>query len=112
MVAASEDNDNNVEAPPVSRTLKIDRTAPTIVAAPTTQPNANGWYSGDVIVHFTCSDDGSGIPAGACPPDQTLSGIGTPSARRPLPSPTRPATAARRATSSRSGSSTRRACAR
>ena len=77
VVAASEDNDNNVEAPPVSRTLKIDRTAPTIVAAPTTQPNANGWYSGDVIVHFTCSDDGSGIPAGACPPDQTLSGIGT-----------------------------------
>ena len=77
VVAASEDNDNNVESPPVSRTLKIDRTAPTIVAAPTTRPNANGWYSGDVVVHFTCGDGGSGIPAGACPPDETLSGIGT-----------------------------------
>jgi hypothetical protein len=28
-------------------------------------------------VHFTCSDALSGIPTGACPADQTLSGIGT-----------------------------------
>ena len=57
-------------------TFKIDATPPTITAAPTTAPNANGWYSGDVVVHFTCADAGSGIPAGACPPDQTLTGIG------------------------------------
>jgi outer membrane protein assembly factor BamB len=75
--AASEDKDNNVESPVVSRTLKIDAAPPTITAAATTSPSANGWYSGDVVVHFTCSDTGgSGITAGACPPDQTLTGPG------------------------------------
>ncbi len=77
--AASEDKDNNVESPVISATFKIDSTPPTIAAAATTPPNANGWYSGDVVVHFTCADagSGSGIPQGACPPDQILSGIGT-----------------------------------
>ena len=75
--AASEDNDNNVESGVVSTTFMIDTTPPTIIAAATTSPMANGWYSGPVTVHFTCSDSGSGIRAGACPPDQTLSGIGT-----------------------------------
>jgi len=55
----------------------IDQTAPQISAAATTAPNPNGWYSGDVVVHFTCTNLGSGIRAGACPPDQILSGIGT-----------------------------------
>jgi polyvinyl alcohol dehydrogenase (cytochrome) len=74
--AASEDRDNNVESPPVTRTFEIDATPPTITAAATTAPNGNGFYSGDVVVHFTCTDTGSGIPAGTCPPDQTLAGIG------------------------------------
>ncbi len=74
--AASEDRDNNVGSL-VSSTFKIDQTAPKISAAATTAPNANGWYSGNVVVHFTCTDLGSGIPAAACPPDQVLSGIGT-----------------------------------
>jgi hypothetical protein len=55
----------------------VDQTAPKISAAATTAPNANGWYSGSVVVHFTCTDGGSGIPVGACPPDQILSGVGT-----------------------------------
>jgi len=74
--AASEDRDNNVGTV-VSRSFKIDQTAPTISAAATTAPHANGWYSGSVVVHFTCTDAGSGIPAGACPPDQILSGVGS-----------------------------------
>jgi polyvinyl alcohol dehydrogenase (cytochrome) len=74
--AASEDRDNN-EGPVVGTSFRIDATPPTIVAAATTPPNANGWYSGPVTVHFTCSDATSGIPAGACPPDQVLSGVGT-----------------------------------
>jgi polyvinyl alcohol dehydrogenase (cytochrome) len=74
--AASEDKDNNVESPVVSTTFKIDATPPTITAAATTQPDANGFYHGPVVVHFTCSDNGSGIPAGACPPDQTLTDVG------------------------------------
>lgn len=58
-----------------SLTLKLDTTAPTITAAATTQPNANGWYTGPVTVQFTCSDapGGSGLAAGACPADQVLS---------------------------------------
>jgi polyvinyl alcohol dehydrogenase (cytochrome) len=74
--AASADKDNNAGAV-VGTTFKIDSTPPTITAAATTTPNANGWYSGPVTVHFTCSDTGSGIPAGACPPDQTLTVVGT-----------------------------------
>jgi hypothetical protein len=41
------------------------------------QPNANGWYNGDVSVAFSCDDALSGIAQGACPADQTLSGEGT-----------------------------------
>ena len=55
----------------------MDSIKPTIVAAATTSPNAANWYSGDVTVHFICTDGGSGIPAGACPADQTLSAEGT-----------------------------------
>jgi polyvinyl alcohol dehydrogenase (cytochrome) len=80
--AASEDRDNNIEAPPVTRTFRIDATPPTITAAPTTTPNAHGVYSGPVVVQFTCRDAGSGIPAGACPPDQTLTGVGAISSAR------------------------------
>ena len=56
-----------------SVTIKRDATPPTISAAATTAPNGAGWYNSDVTVHFTCSDALSGIPAGACPADQTLS---------------------------------------
>ncbi len=63
-------------AGPVSVTIKRDATAPTISAAATTSPNGAGWYNGNVTVHFTCTDGLSGIPAGACPADQTLSDEG------------------------------------
>ena len=57
----------------------LDQTPPTIVAAATTLPNTAGWYRTDVVIHFTCTDDanGSGIPVGACPADQTLTSSGT-----------------------------------
>src|SRR5262245_24607005 len=57
-------------------TVKIDRTAPSISAAATSAPNANGWYNSDVTVAFSCADALSGIPAGACAPSQTLAGEG------------------------------------
>jgi len=66
----------NVSALSSIVTVKIDKTPPTITAAVTTLPNAAGWYRGNVIVHFTCSDALSGIPAGACPGDQILSAQG------------------------------------
>jgi hypothetical protein len=71
----SVDLAGNVEAAR-SLTVKVDRTPPTIAAAATSSPNGSGWYAGDVTVHFTCSDAGSGIPAGACPADQILTGEG------------------------------------
>ena len=56
-------------------TVQIDKTPPTITAAATTAPNANGWYSGDVTIHFTCSDATSGVVA--CPADQVLTTSGS-----------------------------------
>jgi hypothetical protein len=57
--------------------INIDETAPTITAAPTTAPNALGFYTGPVTVHFTCSDLLSGIAAGSCPADQVITSTGT-----------------------------------
>ena len=59
-----------------TRTVKVDKTRPTISAAATSSPNA-GWYKADVTVHFTCADGGSDIPVAGCPADQTLSTEGT-----------------------------------
>jgi hypothetical protein len=56
--------------------LRIDRTAPTIAGAATASANGAGWYSGDVTVHWTCSDGLSGVAAGACPADATVGGEG------------------------------------
>src|SRR6185312_7238541 len=55
--------------------VNVDTTAPTITGAPTTAPNANGWYSGDVVIHWTCADPLSGL-ASACPANTTISGEG------------------------------------
>jgi len=57
-----------------SVTIKRDATAPTISAAATGAPNANGWYNSDVTVHFTCADGLSGVAS--CPADQGLSSEG------------------------------------
>jgi hypothetical protein len=57
--------------------INIDTTAPTISAAATSSPNANGWYRGNVTVAFSCTDALSGITAGACLASQVLSAEGT-----------------------------------
>ena len=46
--------------------INVDETPPTLTGAPTTAPNANGWYDGPVTIHWTCSDALSGI-AGRLP---------------------------------------------
>ena len=60
-----------------SRTVivKRDATAPVIVAAARTAPNAAGWYRDAVTIGFTCSDALSGVVA--CAPAQTLNTEGT-----------------------------------
>jgi uncharacterized delta-60 repeat protein len=71
-----------------SYTVKVDKTTPTITAAATSPPNGlNGWYTSDVVVHYTCADSLSGIPAGTCPADQTLTSEGS-SVSAPAPTVT------------------------
>lgn len=55
--------------------IKIDKTAPLLSGAPTTSPNANGWYRGNVTVKWTCSDALSGIAS--CPANSTVSTEGS-----------------------------------
>jgi fibronectin type III domain protein len=55
--------------------VNIDKTAPLLAGAPTTSPNGNGWYHGNVKIHWTCSDALSGIAH--CPGDSTISSEGT-----------------------------------
>ena len=40
--------------------VNVDLTAPTITGAATSSPNSDGWYNGDVTVHWTCDDNLSG----------------------------------------------------
>ena len=57
--------------------ISIDKTAPTLTGAPTTAPNGAGWYQGNVTIQWTCGDALSGIIAGTCPANSTISGEGT-----------------------------------
>ena len=54
--------------------FKIDRTAPVISGGATSQPNTAGWYSGEVTVDFTCTDDLSGMAS--CPDKKVLKDSG------------------------------------
>src|SRR6185436_5382687 len=58
-------------------TVKIDAVAPGLSGAPTTQPNANGWYNNAVIIHWTCTDNGGGSGINQCPTDKMISQHGT-----------------------------------
>src|SRR5262249_44801486 len=44
-----------------SYSLMVDKTAPTVIAAASSAPNANGWYNGNVTVLFTCADTLSAV---------------------------------------------------
>lgn len=52
--------------------VRIDLVRPTLTAAATTSPAGNGWYTGNVVVRFSCADTG-GSNVAECPPDQVLS---------------------------------------
>ena len=57
--------------------INVDKTPPVITGAATTAPNGDGWYTGDVTIRWTCSDQTglSGI-AGSCPADSVIIGEG------------------------------------
>ena len=69
------DNADNTASTTVGG-INIDKVAPSLTGAPTTSPNVNGWYNGNVTIHWTCSDALSGID-GSCPANSTLSGEGS-----------------------------------
>lgn len=69
----SVDYAGNVETTK-TQTIKIDKTPPTITGAPTTSPNANGWYCTDVVVHFAATDAISGLAS--VTPDVTVTNEG------------------------------------
>lgn len=52
-----------------------DTTGPVLTGLPTTQPNGAGWYTGDVVIHWTASDPESSVPTQ--PADTTITGEGT-----------------------------------
>lgn len=54
-----------------------NETPPTISGAPTTSPNANGWYNSPVTIHWTVSDALSGIDPSTVPADSVLTAEGT-----------------------------------
>ncbi|MCU1525476.1 MAG: hypothetical protein JWO18_2370, partial [Microbacteriaceae bacterium] len=54
--------------------INIDRTAPAIDGAPTTAPNAAGWYRDQVVLDFTCTDSLSGVAS--CPTSKVIAGDG------------------------------------
>ncbi|WP_299444950.1 OmpL47-type beta-barrel domain-containing protein [uncultured Phycicoccus sp.] len=64
------DKAGNTSLPATVTGLKIDRTAPVVTGAPTTEPNAANWYSGKVIVDFRCADALSGVAS--CPTSKML----------------------------------------
>lgn len=75
------DNAGNVSDEASVTGVKIDRTAPTVAGVLPPGKNAAGWYKGDVVVGFTCSDpvlaDGTaGSGVAACPSDVMLKGDG------------------------------------
>ncbi len=61
----------SITSPP----FNIDRSVPTITASLSASPNPQGWFTGPVTVHFTCSDGGAGIEI--CPTDTIVTAEGT-----------------------------------
>lgn len=55
--------------------ISVDKTAPSLSGAATTAPNGNGWYNGDVTIHWTASDDLSGLD-GSVLADSSITGEG------------------------------------
>jgi hypothetical protein len=57
-----------------SANIKIDYTPPNITGGATAQPNASGWFTGDVTVEFAATDELSGVAS--LTPDQVLTADG------------------------------------
>ena len=54
--------------------INVDLQVPDVAALLTPAPNAAGWNTGDVTVHWVCTDNLSGVVS--CPPDTVVTGEG------------------------------------
>ena len=70
------DNADNSASAGVSG-ISIDKTAPTLTGTPTTSPNGNGWYAGDVAIGWSGVDALSGIDPSTQPADGLITGEGS-----------------------------------
>ncbi|MEK7153554.1 MAG: hypothetical protein AAB834_06395, partial [Patescibacteria group bacterium] len=61
MLARTQDNAGNLESPPASRIIKIDKTAPDTSISLNGTAGSNGWYISDVTVTLTATDNISGL---------------------------------------------------
>lgn len=59
-----------------SATLNVELTAPSIVAAPSPAPNAQGWNNTNVTVSFTCTQSTSPLTSCSSPQTVTTEGAG------------------------------------
>ena len=57
--------------------INIDKTPPTLTGSATADPNNEGWYRGDVTIHWTGDDGLSGIDPASQPADSVITGEGT-----------------------------------
>jgi hypothetical protein len=76
VVGQAQDNAGNTNSATVSD-INIDKTAPTLTGAATTNPNAFDWYKGNVTIHWTGQDGLSGIDPATQPADSTITGEGS-----------------------------------
>jgi hypothetical protein len=74
---STSDRDQIVIATPA--TAPQDTTPPVVTGTPTTQPNSNGWYNGNVTINWTATDPSpsSGAPSQPGPTQATLEGTHT-----------------------------------
>ncbi|MFI5935900.1 Neogenin [Actinoplanes sp. NPDC051494] len=65
ILGSATDGAGNVASTSIS--VNMDQTAPSITATIVGEPTADGWYKTAPTVHFTCTDEGSGLAE--CPAD-------------------------------------------
>ena len=75
VTGSAQDNAGNNSQATVDD-INIDLTQPNLAGTPTTAPNADGWYNGDVTVNWIASDGLSGIDTSTQPNDSTITGEG------------------------------------
>ncbi len=57
--------------------INIDLTAPSVSGQATANPNANGWYNGDVTIAWAAQDGLSGVDPATVPANSTITGEGS-----------------------------------